>query len=194
MAKTSLHATTNRPTGSRAVRRLRATGQIPGVIYGEGTDPRPVSVEGKAFRTAVSGPQGLNTLLHLDADGATFQVMAREIQRHPVKGTVTHIDFQVVDPDREVVVEVPVHLVGDAVEVRHADFELDQQLFQIHVAARPANIPTHIDVDVSALRPGAAIRVHDLVLPKGVTATQDPEATVVGTHAGRAAKTAVTPA
>jgi large subunit ribosomal protein L25 len=190
MTQVTLTATTGRATGSRTTRRLRTSGQIPGVIYGEGVEAQPVAVNAIDFRTAVSGGQGLNTLIELHTDDATHLVMARVIQRHPVKGTVNHIDFQVVDPNQTVVVEVPVHLVGDAVEVRHADFEVDQQLFSIHVTARPDLIPTHVDVDISPLRPGTAIRVSDLVLPAGVTATQDAEVTVVGTHAGRAAKTA----
>lgn len=193
MTQVSLTATTDRPLGSRPVRRLRAASQIPGVVYGEGVEPLPVAVDAIAFRTAVSGAQGLNTLIDLRAGDASFLVMAREVQRHPVRGTVAHVDFQVVDPNKPVVVEIPVHVVGDAVEVRHADFEIDQQLFALHVSARPDLIPTHVDVDISPLRPGGAIRVADLELPEGVTATQDAETTVVGTHAGRAAKTATTP-
>ncbi len=194
MSQVTLSASTDRSLGSRPVRRLRADGLIPGVVYGEGVSPVPVSVNAKEFRTAVSGEQGLNTLIELDADGHTYLVMAREIQRHPVRGTVAHVDFQVVDPNKSVTVEVPLHMVGDAVEVRHADFEVDQQMFALHVAARPDLIPTHVDVDISQLKAGSAIRVGDLVLPDGVTAVQDHETTVVGTHAGRAAKTAGAPA
>ena len=68
-------------------------------------------------------------MIDLDADGQKFLVMAREIQRHPVRGTVAHVDFQVVDPNEPVVAEVPLHIIGDAVEVRHADWEVDQQMF-----------------------------------------------------------------
>jgi large subunit ribosomal protein L25 len=194
MSQATLSASTTRSLGSRPVRRLRAEGSIPGVVYGEGVSPLPVSVNAKEFRTAVSGDQGLNTLIELDAGGQTYLVMAREIQRHPVRGTVAHIDFQVVDPNKPVTVEVPVHMVGDAVEVRHADFEVDQQMFYLQVSARPALVPTHVDVDISALKAGGAIRVGDLTLPEGVTSAQDHETTVVGTHAGRAAKTAGAPA
>src|SRR5665213_253612 len=131
MSENTLQAETSRAHGSSNSRRLRLTGSIPGVIYGEGVTPVPVAVNAKAFRTAVSGEQGLNSLITLDADGTTYTVMAREIQRHPVRGTVAHIDFQVVDPNRPVVAEVPLHLTGDAVEVRHADWEVDQQMFSI---------------------------------------------------------------
>ena len=190
MSETTLHASTERAQGSRNSRRLRSAGSIPAVVYGEGVSPLPVSVDAKSFRTVVSGEQGLNTLIDLDADGQTFIVMAREIQRHPVRGTVAHIDFQVVDPNKPVVAVVALHVVGDAVEVRHADWEIDQQLFNLEVLSRPDNIPTHIDVDISHLTPGMVIRVGDVVLPEGVAPAGDPTISVVNTHAGRAAKTA----
>jgi large subunit ribosomal protein L25 len=188
MSQVTLHASTSRAHGSANSRRLRHAGSIPGVLYGEGVEALPVSVNAKDFRTAVSGEQGLNSVITLDADGTTYTVMAREIQRHPVKGTVAHIDFQVVDLNQAVVAEVPLHLIGDAVEVRHADWEVDQQMFSIEVRTRPDQIPNFIEVDISSLTVGSAIRVGDLVLPSGVEAAGDLTVSVVATHAGRAAK------
>jgi large subunit ribosomal protein L25 len=90
-----------------------------------------------------------------------------------------------------VVAEVPLHLIGDAVEVRHADWEVDQQMFSIEIRTRPDQIPTHLDVDISELKVGSSIRVQDVVLPKGVEPAVDASLTVVTTRAGRvAAKTA----
>ncbi len=189
MSQVTLPASTSRDPGSRSSRRLRAGGSIPGVVYGVGTEPLAVSVDAKAFRTAVSGDQGLNTLIELDADGRHFTVMAREIQRHPVRGTVSHVDFQIVDPTKPVVAEVALHIIGDAVEVRHADWEVDQQLFSLEVRTRPDRIPTHLDVDISELRVGGTIRIADVVLPDGVEPIGDPAVAVVATHAGRSAKT-----
>jgi large subunit ribosomal protein L25 len=154
MSHATLNASTSRDKGSSNSRRLRLAGSIPAVVYGEGVAPLPIAVDAKSFRTAVSGEQGLNSLIELDADGQKFLVMAREIQRHPVRGTVAHIDFQVVDPNEPVVAEVPLHIIGDAVEVRHADWEVDQQMFSIEVRTRPDQIPTHIDVDISELKVG----------------------------------------
>jgi large subunit ribosomal protein L25 len=185
MSPSILTASTSRPIGSRPARRLRASGGIPGVVYGEGIEPTAVAVDAKEFRTAVSGAQGLNSLITLTVDGREYTVMAREIQRHPVKGSVSHIDFQVVDPNKPVTVEVPLHVIGDAVEVRHADFELDQQLFSLNVTARPDLIPTHVDVDVSLLHPGSSIRVGEIALPDGVVSTQDAELTIISTRQGR---------
>jgi len=192
MSQVILSASTNREQGSRSSRRLRAAGVIPAVVYGEGVSPLPVGVNAKEFRSAVSGEQGLNTVINLDADGKTYTVLAREIQRHKVRGTVAHIDFQVVDLNKPVVAEVPLHVIGDAVEVRHADWEVDQQLFNLQVRATPANIPTFVNVDISELKPGHSIRIGDLVLPSGVEAASDPQIAVIATFAGRAAKQAGT--
>jgi large subunit ribosomal protein L25 len=138
MSQVTLSASTSREKGSSNSRRLRSAGSIPGVVYGPGISPLPISVDAKSFRTAVSGEQGLNSLIALDADGKKFLVMAREIQRHPVRGTVSHIDFQVVDPNSSVIAEVPLHVIGDAVEVRHADWEVDHALSV--VTTRPGRV------------------------------------------------------
>ncbi len=192
MSAVTLSASTAREHGSRNSRRLRTAGSIPGVVYGHGQSPLAISVDAKAFRTAVSGEQGLNSLIDLDADGKKYLVMAREIQRHPVRGTVSHIDFQIIDPNELVVAEVPLHLIGDAVEVRHADWEVDQQMFSIEIKTRPDQIPTHLDVDISELKVGSSIRVQDVILPKGVEPAVDASLTVVTTRAGRVAAKSAT--
>jgi len=187
MPEITLDAEVGRPTGSSDTRRLREEGKIPGVVYGPGIEALPVAVDGKAFRHALSGEQGLNTLLDLVAGKKHYLVLAREIQRHPVRGTVNHVDFQVVSRTQGVEVEVPLEVVGDAVEVRHHDWEVDQQLFSVHVRAQPDRIPASITVDISELQVGGAIRIGDLALPDGVEATQDALTTVIGTHAARVA-------
>ena len=190
MSKITLEGSTNREHGSSNARRLRQSGSIPAVVYGHGVESLSISVDAKSFRTAVSGEQGLNSVISLSANGKEYLVLARELQRHPVRGTVSHIDFQVVDPNKPVAAVVPLHMIGDAVEVRHADWEIDQQLFNLEVFTRPDKIPTHIDVDISHLIPGMAIRVGDVKLPEGVVPAGDLTISVVNTHAGRAAKTA----
>ncbi|HEX3947367.1 MAG TPA: 50S ribosomal protein L25, partial [Acidimicrobiales bacterium] len=99
MPEITLHAEIGRPLGSRPARRLRTEGKIPGVVYGHGTDPVPVAVAGRELRVALSGESGTNTLLSLDTGETTYLTLARELQRHPVKGTVTHVDFQIVRRD-----------------------------------------------------------------------------------------------
>jgi large subunit ribosomal protein L25 len=179
MPEITLDADVGRPLGSAASRRLRHGGRVPGVVYGHGTEPVPVSVAARDLRTALSGESGTNTLLSLRAGDRTFLTLARELQRHPVRGTVTHVDFQIVRRDEVISAEVPVTLVGEAVEVHHGDGLVDQSLFSLAVHAMPADIPTALEVDVSSLVIGGSIRVADLVLPSGVTTDVDPEVAVV---------------
>jgi large subunit ribosomal protein L25 len=178
MAETTLLAESGRTTGSPAARRLRSDGRIPGVVYGPGVDPISVSVAARDLRGALSTEAGLNAVLSLHVDGQEYLTMARELQRHPVRGSVTHVDFQVVDPDREVSAEVPITLVGEAIEVQRGDGVLEQQMFSLTVRARPADIPTHLEVDISELVIGAAVRVSDLTLPATVTTDVDVESII----------------
>ena len=193
MAEVALVAEVGRPTGSSATRRLRRDGLIPGIIYGHGTDPVAVAVVAKELRIALSGESGSNTLLSLQAGEQTFLTLAREMQRHPVRGTVTHVDFQIVRRDEVISADVPVTLIGEALEVQHGDGLVDQQLFTLPVRARPADIPTVIEVDVTDLTIGAAIRIADLQLPTGVETDMDVEAAIVVGQAPRV-EAAVEPA
>lgn len=179
MADITLRAAVGRGTGSAQSRRLRHAGHVPAVIYGHGMDALPVAVVGRDLRTALSTGAGLNAVLSLDVDGRQYTAMAREIQRHPVRGTVLHVDFQVVDANEQVSADVPVILVGDALEVAHADGVVDQQLFTLTVTAKPSEIPTSLEVDVSQLTVGGSIRVGELALPTGASTDVDPEAMVV---------------
>jgi len=179
MPEIILEAELGRPLGSRATRRLRAEGKIPGVVYGHGTDPVSVAVAGRELRIALSGESGSNTLLSLKAGDKTFLTLAREMQRHPVKGTVTHVDFQIVRRDEIITAEVPITLTGEALEVQHGEGLVDQQLFTLPVRAKPADIPTAVEVDVTDLVIGAALRVADLNLPAGVTTELEEDVAIV---------------
>ena len=117
MPETTLTAQTGREIGSSSTRRLRTEGKIPGVVYGHGTDPIPVAVVAREFQIAMSGEAGLNTLLSLQVDGTEHLTLARDIQHHPVRNTVTHVDFLIVRRDELISAEVPINLVGEAVEV-----------------------------------------------------------------------------
>ncbi|MGO9458392.1 MAG: 50S ribosomal protein L25 [Acidimicrobiales bacterium] len=179
MPEITLHAEVGRPLGSRPARRLRHDGMIPGVVYGHGTEPVAVAVAARDLRIALSGESGSNTLLSLVAGDQTFLTLAREMQRHPVRGTVTHVDFQIVRRDEIIAAEVPITIIGEALEVAHGDGLVDQQLFNLPVRARPADIPSVVEVDVTSLTIGGALRVADLVLPDGVTTDLDDEVAIV---------------
>jgi len=178
MAEITLVAESGRDIGTRPARRARHAGRIPGVVYGNGVDPIPVTVVARELRAALSTEAGLNALLSLDIGGRQYLTLARELQRHPVRGTLLHVDFQVVDPNREVTADVSLSLVGDAVELHRADGVLEQMLFALPIKARPADIPSHLEVDISGLTVGTSVRVADVVLPAGVSTDLDPETAI----------------
>jgi large subunit ribosomal protein L25 len=180
MPETTLTAHTGREIGSSSTRRLRAEGRIPGVVYGHGTDPIPVAVVAREFQIAMSGEAGLNTLLSLKVDGKDHLTLARDIQHHPVRNTVSHVDFLIVRRDELISAEVPINLIGEAVEVAHGDGIVDQQLFTLHIKAKPADIPPSVDIDISSLTIGGALHVSDIAIPSGVELETDLDATVVG--------------
>lgn len=184
MAEITLAAETGRPTGSRASGRLRAQGKIPGVVYGLGKDPVPVAVNWRELRQALTGEAGLNALIDLQVDGGTELVMVKELQRHPVRREVLHVDFLRVDPEAEVTVEVPIILVGEARQVVAEGGAVEQVLHSLTVHAKPQAIPNELQLDVSELTMGQTLRVGDLQLPAGVSAAIDPEEPVVATVAG----------
>lgn len=187
MDEVSLVADVGRVKGSAEARRLRAAGKVPGVLYGHGIEPLPVAVGSRELRTALTSDSGLNALISLNVDGTRHLAMARQLQRHPVRRTIDHVDFVVVRRDEIVSAEVNIHLTGEALEVEHADGLVEQQLFTLMVHATPADIPHAIDVDISGLTIGDAIRVGDLTLPSGVTTEVDPEDTVVVAQGSRTA-------
>ncbi len=179
MPDTTLTAQTGREIGSSSTRRLRAEGKIPGVVYGHGTDPISVAVVAREFQVAMSGDAGLNTLLQLKVDGKQLLTMARDIQHHPVRNVVSHVDFLIVNVDELISAEVTINLVGEAVEVGHGDGIVDQQLFTLHVKAKPNEIPPSVDIDISGLTIGGALHVSDIIIPAGVELESDLGATVV---------------
>lgn len=179
MPDITLTAETGRRPGSSDARRLRSSGKIPGVVYGHGQDPLPVAVDARELRSVLTTEAGLNALLNLRVDGTSHLTLAREIQRHPVRNTVVHVDFLVVSRDEVISAEVPIALTGEAVEVERGDGLVEQQLFSLTVHATPGRIPNAVEVDVSGLELGGTIRVGDLTLPDGVTTDVDPEAAVV---------------
>jgi len=185
MSESTLVAETGRPTGSRASGRLRAAGKIPGVLYGHGLAPVPLAVDRRELRHALSGPAGVNAVVSLRVGRETHPTVVKDLQRDPVKRVVTHIDFIVVRMDEVITVEVPIVLEGEAKKVLSDDGVLEHSLQTLSVITTPANIPTHITVDISGLAVGDVVRVADLVLPAGATAASDPDTpVVVATGAG----------
>ena len=186
MAEITLVAEPGRTTGSAESRRLRATGRIPAVVYGHGMDGLAVSIDGRELRHALSGDAGLNQLLSLSVGTETHLAMARVLQRHPVRHTVVHVDFQVVRRDEVVSAEVPVVLVGEAKAVEQERGLIEQPIQSLTINAIPSEIPASIEVDISQLVIGASIKLSDLNLPARVTTDVSPDEVLVVASATRA--------
>jgi large subunit ribosomal protein L25 len=186
MAEITLVAEAGRPHGSPASRRLRRQGKVPAVLYGHGMVPIALAVEARELRNALSTEAGSNALLRVEVGSKHHLALAREIQRHPLRHTITHVDFQVVRRDEVMSAEVPVVLAGEAGAVHRGGGTVEQEMFALPVRAKPGDLPAAIEVSIEDLEIGQAIRVRDLELPKGVALDTDEEALVVAAHAPRA--------
>jgi large subunit ribosomal protein L25 len=179
MAEIILQATPRPPQGTRPARRLRGEGKIPGVVYGLGADPITLTVAWRELRAALITEQGMNAVINLEIGGERTPTLVKDMQRHPVRRNVLHVDFIRVDLDKTVDVEVTIHLEGEAEEVNREGGVVDQVLQSLLITAKPADIPSGLTIDITGLTIGDARRVGDIVLPEGVTTPVDPEDPVV---------------
>jgi large subunit ribosomal protein L25 len=172
MAEVTL-AADERPTGKSAARKVRRVGQVPAIVYGQGEDPAAVAVPSRELQHILSAPGGVNTLINLDLSGRSELVLARQVVRHPVRHTLVHLDFIRVRRDQVVSAEVAIHLTGEARGVKEGGL-LEQDTFTLSIEAKPGDLPSSIEADVSALNIGDQLTVADLKLPSGVVSTQEP--------------------
>ena len=160
--------------GSRPAGRLRRAGLVPAVVYGLGGDSVPVTVPSRELGHILA--HGANTLITLRLDNDKDQLtLARQVQRHPTRGDYVHVDFIRVRTDVAVSAEVALHLIGEPEGVRNGGL-LEQLVFGLPIEAMPQNIPASIEVDAAHLDIGDQIRLDEITLPAGVTATIEPDA------------------
>lgn len=167
-------------TGKGISRQLRAQGLIPGVVYGKGMDAVSVTVNPRDLAAAIAGDGGQNHLIVLQGDSklAGVTVIATEILLDSLRGDMMHVDLHKIDMSQKVHVQVPVNIVGTAVGVKEGGL-LDVVMHAIDVECLPAQIPAHLDVDVTALAIGHSIHVSELQLPEGIKVLADAKASVV---------------
>ena len=178
MSEIVLSAETTRETGTRSSRRLRREARVPAVVYGLSQDPVSIDVDWPDLRRALTTDAGVNAVIHLEFGGAKQMSIVKDIQRHPVRRDVIHVDFLRIDPKQDVTVDVPIVMVGEAKEVSDADGMVDQNLFSLTVNSAPDSIPNELEIDISDLVIGDSKRVGDIALPAGVTTEVDAEETV----------------
>ena len=179
MSETVLVAESGRATGSANSRRLRREDVIPAVIYGLGMDPLSISVARRDLRAALSGSAGMNTVLDLSVDGTVYAAIIKDVQRHPVRRNVSHVDFIQIDLNVEITVWVPVRLEGEAKDVVQNNGLVDLSMNEIEVTTTPRTIPDEIVIDVTDMTMDTVITLGEIELPDGVVSTHDPELPVV---------------
>ncbi len=166
--------------GKGPARRLRQRGMAPGVVYGGGRPATAIAFDAGALeRLLATSHGGLNTLIDLEGDSpvAGRTVIAKELQREPVRGQIIHVDFYEIDLKEKIEVSVPIHLVGQAAGVVLGGV-LDQQQREVTLLCMPDSIPDEIEADISGMELGDSLHVRDLAVPEGVEFHTDDSLTV----------------
>lgn len=186
MATAQLSAQARGNGGKGVARKLRGDGRVPAVVYGHGREPQALSINTRELERLLDHISAENTVIDLDIDGKASRTLIREIQRHPFKRQILHVDFQELVAGEKVTVSIPIVLVGVPDGVRMDGGILDQTMRELEVEVDPSNIPNHVELDVTKLTIGSSIHVSDLSLPEGVDVLDDPDASVCVVSAPRA--------
>ena len=163
--------------GRSAVRKLKATGSVPAVIYGAKDKPEPLQVSRRDINAMLSHAAGENILVELEVAGKSRLALVQEVQHAPVGGAILHIDFHAVSVDEKIQADVPLEPVGTANGVKNMGGLLEQNLRTLEIECLPRDLPDVLRVDVSALNIGDAIHVREIPLPEGVTTRVQPDLT-----------------
>jgi large subunit ribosomal protein L25 len=169
--------------GSRHTRRLRSEGLIPGVLYGKG-HARPIVVPERELRAVMTGPSGLHAILDIVIEGQTtvHPSILAEYQQDPIRGTISHIDLREVRLDQPINATVVVQLIGEPVGAKTGGM-LSLVARELHIEALPADVPEHIEIDVTHMDVGDVLRLADVPAIDKVTLLDDPHETVIATVA-----------
>ena len=173
MSENKIAAVARNEFGKGAARRTRRAGLVPAVLYGHGTDPVHLSLPGHDIMLALKNP---NALLTLDVDGKKNELaLAKHVQRHPLKNFIEHVDLILVRRGEKVVVDIPVHVVGEA----ESGTLVNVENTLVSLKAEATHLPEFIEVSVEGLAPGTQIHAKDLTLPQGSELDADEEMLVV---------------
>jgi large subunit ribosomal protein L25 len=183
----TLNATPRAGRGKGDARKLRGTGRVPGVVYGRNEATRAISVDAHELELLFSRISVENTIIELsvEGEGEVVSALVREVQAHPYRPEVLHVDFYQVHAGEELEVDVPIRLEGTPRGVREEGGVLDHVIHDITVRCLPSKIPNVLTLDVSGLDIGDALHISDLILPEGVVSMVDGDQTVCGVAAPR---------
>lgn len=179
--------------GKGASRRLRRTNMFPGIIYGGGGNPTPISLNHNEVLNNLQHEAFFSHILTLDVGGAKEQAIIKDIQRHPFKQQILHIDFQRIVAGEIITVRVPLHYINEesCIGVKTDGGSINKVENDISISCLPTDLPEYIEVDVANLNLGDSLHLSDVKLPTGVTSTdlshgdEDHDRAIVAVHATR---------
>lgn len=177
MATAQLSASNRNDTGKGVARKLRSAGRTPAVIYGHGIAPRALSLDTHEFELLLEKVSYRTTVFELAVNGAKSNALIREIQRHPYRKEILHVDFQELIAGEKVTVMVPIAYVGSSIGVKEGGI-IDQIMHDFTIRVDPMQIPAKIEVDVTSLAIGKSLHVGDVKMPEGVEVLDDADATI----------------
>lgn len=186
MATVQLNAAMRSESGKGAARTLRSKGQVPAIIYGHKREPQALAINSRDLDKLLSTISAESTVIELNLDGTMSRTLIREIQRHPFRREILHVDFQELVAGEKVIVSIPIVLQGVPEGVRLGGGILDQTMRELEIKVDPADIPNHIEADVAPLQIGSSLHVRDLKIPAGVEVMADIDASVCVVAAPRA--------
>ena len=170
MSEHTLKATGRKVEGKGASRRLRHAASIPAIVYGGKTEPKAIQLDHEKIWLAQQNEWFYSSILNLDIDGSVEAVLLRDIQRHPFKQIIMHLDFQRVDLNAALKASVPLHFIGQegSPAGKSADVVITHELNEVTVSCLPRDLPEFIEIDLSGLKVGDIVHLSDVKLPKGV--------------------------
>lgn len=165
-------ANTRNAQGTGASRRLRRAGKVPGIIYGGSSTPTTIELDHNALFHALRVESFHSSILDMALDGKDEKVLLRDVQWHPYKQQVMHIDFQRIDPNQKITMKVPLHFTNQEVSpaVKLSGAIIGHVLNEIEISCLPGKLPEFIEVDLSSLETGKTVHVRDIPMPEGVSA------------------------
>jgi large subunit ribosomal protein L25 len=178
MATAALSASTRAATGKGVARKLRAGGQVPGVVYGHAREPLPLTLDTRELERLLDRIAAASTVIDLAIDGTPRRTLIREIQRDPVRRVILHVDFMELVAGETVTVEVRIAYEGTPAGVKVGGGIFEEVLHELEIEVDPGNIPDRLVVDISELQIGHSLHVSDIALPEGVQLVTDPEVTI----------------
>lgn len=178
MATAQLSASPRSASGKGAARSTRRDGNVPGIIYGHAREPQALTLNARDFARLLDHISAENTVVELTIDGTMSRTLIREIQRHPLRRTVIHVDFQELVAGEKVIVRIPIVLIGTSVGVRVSGGILNQVTTELECRVDPVNIPNRIEYDITDLNIGHTVHVNELKVPEGVEVLNDGGETV----------------